>query len=1492
MSTFKKVVSLIITACLLLSAFPMAALAASTTASSASALVSAIAAAADGDTVVLDADITLAQTITVAKKITLSAGGHTITRGSSFAGSLFAVTGELSLENVTLNGNRTSTATANLASELIRVNGGTLNLKNGAVLTTNRANAASTAGGVWVEGGVLNMYAGATIKEMHQHNNASTSNIFGIAVNVNSGTFNMYGGTISNNDGKTGAVGTVGGTFNMYDGEIINNIANASGNGGGAVHNAGTFNMYGGTISGNLSWNRGGGVTNTGTFNLENGTISNNSVAKDGETNCNGAGIYTTGNFNMSGGTVAGNTAQNSAGGIMVEGGTAVISGGSVVNNTTATYSGGGIFVGAGTFSMTGGLVSGNTATQFGGGFAVTSSAAGSFSITGGEVYGNNCSATHCGSDIYITTSIGKAMTTFGNGCIRYQLYLDNSGSRYSASNAVAVTSSTLTAGYGYIYVSNGAAHSFSDWIITTEPACVTTGMKERVCSVCGEKENQEVPAKGHNTIAEKVDATCGENGSVTLYCPVCSYVHDVSVIPATGHVASANWTVKVPATQTSAGVKVKYCKTCDYEVETASYTLNDAVVYVEASEITEKDSTTNTVTLAINLKNNPGIWSTGFFVYYSSDLEIVSVENGGIFAGDYYVDPVYNVEVSSDKEAVELFKASGAPYEDMLYYCYYGEASSIANVTADGTYALLTFEFDNELEGTYDIGFVFDSENIINVDGENCEILFENYELEIAPLSACEHVAGAPVTTPAECETNGSIVTSCTKCGRQISKEIIPAKGHTANSAWETVTAPTATAAGEKAIKCTVCSKVLETKTIPALGETAIVVSDAIVTAGENAEVTVSIQGNPGIWGVRVFIYYSDAITLSSVVNGEIFADGELFESVLNIDPSENYIAKPVFDAAGVDTEGLLAYCLYLEGDDIVEFTKNGVLATLNFAIPADATGEYAVGAIVTDLINTEGDDVAATVYGGQIRVAESVCQHVAGDWVVVSEGSCTENAVKEQRCTLCGALLDTEITVAPGHKYESETVDSSCTEDGYTVYTCTVCGDSYESDHIDATGHETEVVGKTDATCTAPGYTGDEICKICGETVVAGSEIPVIPHDYAAEVVEPTCTEGGFTSYVCKVCGDNYIDNEVDKLGHDYAVEVVEPTCTEDGFTSYVCKVCGDNYIDDEVEKLGHDYAAEVVKPTCTEGGFTSYVCNVCGDSYIGDVVDKLGHTEVVLPKIDATCTSVGYTEGKLCSVCGEVTVAQSEIPALGHTEEILPKIDATCTSVGYTEGKICTVCGEVTVAQVEIPVTGHDYVAEVTEPTCTEKGFTTYTCANCGDSYVGDEVPTTDHNYVDGECSYCGAAEEVKGFTVTIDGEVFGTFEAGETVTLPVPSVKIQNTKAWRFFTYTGAEVTRSAYSSRNSTANGRTYTLVMPEGDVELTSEFIMIGDTNLDGRLNSRDANTVKKIVALETEPSSDKQAEAADVNLDGRYNSRDTINAKKLLAGGEYVPSK
>ena len=56
-------------------------------------------------------------------------------------------------------------------------------------------------------------------------------------------------------------------------------------------------------------------------------------------------------------------------------------------------------------------------------------------------------------------------------------------------------------------------------------------------------------------------------------------------------------------------------------------------------------------------------------------------------------------------------------------------------------------------------------------------------------------------------------------------------------------------------------------------------------------------------------------------------------------------------------------------------------------------------------------------------------------------------------------------------------------------------------------------------------------------------------------------------------------------------------------------------------------------------------------------------------------------------------------------------------------------------------------HSYNAVITEPTCTEQGYTTYVC-ECGDSYISDYVPATGHDCLYGVCSVCGVRVYMSG------------------------------------------------------------------------------------------------------------------------------------------------
>ena len=80
------------------------------------------------------------------------------------------------------------------------------------------------------------------------------------------------------------------------------------------------------------------------------------------------------------------------------------------------------------------------------------------------------------------------------------------------------------------------------------------------------------------------------------------------------------------------------------------------------------------------------------------------------------------------------------------------------------------------------------------------------------------------------------------------------------------------------------------------------------------------------------------------------------------------------------------------------------------------------------------------------------------------------------------------------------------TCTNDGHAAYYhCPDCGKYFkDADCIEettweelilpATGHKTELRNAKEPTCTEDGYTGDEVCAVCGEILKKGEAIPAI--------------------------------------------------------------------------------------------------------------------------------------------------------------------------------------------------------------------------------------------------------------------------------------------------------------------------------------------------------------------------------------------------------------
>lgn len=426
-----------------------------------------------------------------------------------------------------------------------------------------------------------------------------------------------------------------------------------------------------------------------------------------------------------------------------------------------------------------------------------------------------------------------------------------------------------------------------------------------------------------------------------------------------------------------------------------------------------------------------------------------------------------------------------------------------------------------------------------------------------------------------------------------------------------------------------------------------------------------------------------------------------------------------PTYDHDLVYVDAKPATCTE-DGWDAYEYCLNCDYSTYE-AIPSTGHTPVEVPAYDPDC---ENDGHTMVVYCGvcfEVLVPGEVIPalgHVEGNPVI-------ENVVKSVDgkpgsyekvvyCTVCEKELSREL-ITNEHFYgfagPKEIKPADCVNPEIHVYECLICGFVLEQPVGKPLGHKWAA-----ATCTEA-----KTCTVCGTT--SGNPLG---HNYKAVVTKPTCVEEGYTTHTCSRCKDSYVDSEtpIDPLAHEHGITkpYQAPTCEEDGWTAEVgCFYCDHVLSASEViPALGHKYTGKVTKPTCTEEGYTTYTCSTCKASYKDDYVAALGHLEYgTRGYVNPNCVEDGYWIAK-CYRC--------------------------VTFIVWDNGT----------------ATGHNYETIVTDPTCTEKGYTTYICTNpkneneaCLHTYVDNYVDELGHtpgkwaieNLVEATCTEKGSYDEVQ-------------------------------------------------------------------------------------------------------------------------------------------------
>ena len=1089
----------------------------------------------------------------------------------------------------------------------------------------------------------------------------------GRGVYVSSGTFNMYGGSITGNkaqdaQGRGGGVYVYSGsgTFNMSGGSITGN--RATGDGGG-VYKSGSnssFNMYGGSITGNTANSYGGGVyVDGGGFTMSGGTIGG---TKTGETNTatyGGGGVYAKANFEMTGGSITGNE-TNRGGGVYVTGKGSFTMSASAdgqnipsITGNNATENGGGVYVvGSSTFKMTGGSITGNNAAYGGGVYTVNE-----FKMTGGSITGNNAYK----SD-YISTFGGGVCVGSGIFTVSGEVTVtdntkggtkgaDGKFTGDTKNNVYLPTGKTITIGtdklsegaqlgvtvsgdYGdYPFTSgwndNMSDKTPSDYFISDTDGYVAK-LNGSELKMVTHVHNWTYTASG-----DTITATCKNcsnnngndfsGGSVTIQKPEKTKFNDGK--DENAKVESVGWFGKAP----SVAYAVKDGNALSAApVNAGTYTAGITLGNVTVSVTYIIDKATQTAPTGLTTKGDIKNSGTGEIKNTAEDME-------------------YNISANATTGWITCDNGS-TRVAPATYYVRYKETD---NYLASAVSAALTVKAHTHSGG-----------NATCQKKAVCDGCGQEYG-ELGNHKFTETVSKMYLKSAATCQSPAVYYKSCLVCDEKSSETFEYGEKDFSNHIGNTylVGQKEATCYAEGYTGDTYCS-----------------------TCNHEIERGTSIAKNAhnpaSVWTTDETDHWKECQTVGcgNIIDKAHHSGGEatcVNKAICEVCKIE-YGDVDATNHKHTEVRGAKdATCCEKGYTGDTYCTDCNALISSGAEIPA--TGNHTD---VDGKWESDGENHWHTCYFG---TKFDVTAHTGG------EATCVNKAI----CEVCKIEYgDVDATNHKNTEIRGAT-DPTCCEAGYTGDKwCTDCNTKIESgSEISSTGNHTDVDGKWESDGTNHWHT----CYF-------GTKFDITAHNGG----EATCKSPA----ECSECGHSYgpLDANNHK-GTTYLKNQKEATCFEEGYT-------GDTYCSDCNEKIadGQSIAKNAHNPASVWTTNEHDHWKECQTVGCGNVIDKAAHSGG-----EATCVSKA-----VCEVC---KAQYGDVDATNHKHtEIRDAKPATEQEKGYTGDTWCIDCNKKITTGSEIAMLEHKLtLVEAKDATVTEQGnIKYYYCENCG-KYFADVAGT---------------------------------------------------------------------------------------------------------------------------------------------------------------------